>query len=131
MTARRIFSLIWRAALASVGASVLIVLVLRFVPPLTSAFMIERRLERITDGDFTTPNAYDWVPLERIAPHAAIAVIASEDQLFPFHAGFDFKSIREAIRYNARGTDPRSLFERRRVRPGHLRRRSRESKILS
>ena len=27
-----------------------------------------------------------------------VAVIASEDQLFPFHAGFDFKSIREAVR---------------------------------
>lgn len=103
MTARRIFSLLWRAALAIVGASVLVVLLLRFVPPLTSAFMIERRLERISDGDLTTPNAYDWMPLERIAPHAAIAVIAAEDQLFPFHAGFDFKSIREAIRYNARG----------------------------
>ena len=29
-------------------------------------------------------------------------MIASEDQQFPFHAGFDFKSIREAIRHNAR-----------------------------
>ena len=29
---------------------------------------------------------------------AALAVIASEDQQFPFHAGFDFKSIREAVR---------------------------------
>ena len=27
-------------------------------------------------------------------------MIASEDQLFPFHTGFDFKSIREAVRYN-------------------------------
>jgi monofunctional glycosyltransferase len=29
-------------------------------------------------------------------------VIAAEDQLFPFHAGFDFRSIREAIRSNER-----------------------------
>jgi len=40
------------------------------------------------------------VDLEQISPHAAVAVIASEDQLFPFHAGFDFKSIREAVRHN-------------------------------
>ena len=31
------------------------------------------------------------------------AVIASEDQRFPFHAGFDFESIRQAVRHNARG----------------------------
>ena len=41
--------------------------------------------------------------LEQISPHAAIAVIASEDQQFPFHAGFDFNSIREAVRANEHG----------------------------
>jgi monofunctional biosynthetic peptidoglycan transglycosylase len=46
---------------------------------------------------------YTWVDLEQISPHAAIAVIAAEDQQFPFHAGFDFKSIRDAIRTNSRG----------------------------
>ena len=43
---------------------------------------------------------YRWVDLEQISPHAAVAVIASEDQFFPFHTGFDLKSIREAIRSN-------------------------------
>lgn len=103
MKARRIALLLLRLLLGAVGASVLVVLVLRFVPPLTSAFMIEQRLNAMADGEFRAANDYDWMPLERISPHAAIAVIASEDQLFPFHAGFDFKSIREAIRYNARG----------------------------
>ena len=41
--------------------------------------------------------------LEQISPHAAIAVIASEDQQFPFHAGFDFNSIREAVRASEHG----------------------------
>ncbi len=41
--------------------------------------------------------------LEQISPHAAIAVIASEDQQFPFHAGFDFNSIREAVRASEQG----------------------------
>ena len=41
---------------------------------------------------------YRWVDLEQISPHAAVAVIAAEDQFFPFHTGFDFKSIREAVR---------------------------------
>jgi monofunctional biosynthetic peptidoglycan transglycosylase len=46
---------------------------------------------------------FQWASLEQISPHAAIAVIASEDQLFPFHAGFDFHSIREAVRANENG----------------------------
>jgi monofunctional biosynthetic peptidoglycan transglycosylase len=55
------------------------------------------------DGDFAYRNRYQWVPLEKISPQAALAVIASEDQRFPFHAGFDFESIRQAVRHNARG----------------------------
>ena len=43
---------------------------------------------------------YRWVDLEQISPHAAVAVIAAEDQFFPFHTGFDFNSIREAMRHN-------------------------------
>src|SRR6185312_14143389 len=35
------------------------------------------------------------------------AVIASEDQTFPFHTGFDLKSIREAVRENAHRKRPR------------------------
>src|SRR5437868_1502881 len=46
---------------------------------------------------------FQWVSLEQISPYAASAVIASEDQQFPFHAGFDFDSIREAVRESERG----------------------------
>src|SRR5262249_36670186 len=46
---------------------------------------------------------FEWVNLEEISPHAAVAVIASEDQQFPFHAGFDFNSIREAVRASEHG----------------------------
>lgn len=78
------------------------ILLLRWVPPPTSAFMLSDRLGAILEGDFDYRNRYRWVPLERISPHAALAVIASEDQRFPFHAGFDFESIRAAVRHNER-----------------------------
>lgn len=42
----------------------------------------------------------DYVDFESISPHARLAVIASEDQLFPDHNGFDFKSIKKAMEYN-------------------------------
>jgi monofunctional biosynthetic peptidoglycan transglycosylase len=89
--------------LAFLVASAAAVLALRFLPPLTSAFMLEARLGAMLHGDFAYANAYRWTGLDSISPHVAIAVIASEDQQFPFHAGFDIKSIREAIRHNAEG----------------------------
>ncbi len=90
------------ALLAGVGSSVGAVLALRWIEPWTSAFMIGTRKDALLARDFDYANDYRWVDLEQISPHAAIAVIAAEDQQFPFHAGFDFKSIREAIRHNAR-----------------------------
>jgi monofunctional biosynthetic peptidoglycan transglycosylase len=65
--------------------------------------MLETRLRATSEGDRTYRTDYEWVNLERISPHAAIAVIASEDQQFPFHAGFDLNSIRESVRASERG----------------------------
>src|ERR1700691_216669 len=79
------------------------VLALRWIPPPTSAFMLTARIQAMLAAEHDYQTRYQWVPLEAIAPQAAIAVIASEDQQFPFHAGFDFKSIREAVRAHERG----------------------------
>jgi len=42
----------------------------------------------------------EYVPLKDISEEAKLAVIASEDQLFPDHSGFDWRSIQKAIEYN-------------------------------
>jgi monofunctional biosynthetic peptidoglycan transglycosylase len=42
----------------------------------------------------------DYVKLKDISPNASLAVIASEDQRFPDHTGFDWKSIEKAIDHN-------------------------------
>ena len=42
----------------------------------------------------------DYVSRSEISPNARLAVIASEDQLFPDHNGFDFKSIEKAMKHN-------------------------------
>ncbi|MGA8708393.1 MAG: monofunctional biosynthetic peptidoglycan transglycosylase [Steroidobacteraceae bacterium] len=85
--------------LALVAAAVL---ALRWWSPPTTAFMLEARLTALAHGE-NLHIEYRWVPLEQISPHAALAVIASEDQQFPFHYGFDFNSIREAVRAHERG----------------------------
>ncbi len=82
--------------------TVLPVLLMRWVHPWTSAFMLEASYAaRNAAAPYRT--RYEWRDLEQISPQAAVAVIASEDQLFPFHWGFDFESIRKAIRSNERG----------------------------
>ena len=65
--------------------------------------MLETRFRATSEGDRTYRTDYEWVNLERISPYAAIAVIASEDQQFPFHTGFDLNSIRESVRASERG----------------------------
>jgi monofunctional biosynthetic peptidoglycan transglycosylase len=99
----RLFKWIAIAILSCVLLSVLAVLTLRWVNPPTSAFMLENRLTALSEGDHAYRTDYEWLDLENISPHAAIAVVASEDQQFPFHAGFDFNSIRESVRVSEKG----------------------------
>ena len=42
----------------------------------------------------------DYVRFSEMSPNIKLAVIASEDQLFPDHDGFDVKAIKKAINYN-------------------------------
>ncbi len=44
----------------------------------------------------------DYVDYNEISRHAKLAVIASEDQKFPVHAGFDWKQIEKALDHNER-----------------------------
>jgi monofunctional biosynthetic peptidoglycan transglycosylase len=87
---------------AAFVVSALPVLVMRWVDPWYSAFMLDAAWDASSAGRQNYHTDYRWRDLEQISPHAAVAVIAAEDQFFPYHMGFDFKSIREAIRYNER-----------------------------
>jgi monofunctional biosynthetic peptidoglycan transglycosylase len=79
------------------------VLLMRWWPPVTSAFMLEARLAALADGDSRFHLHHTWVERNRISPFAQLAVIASEDQKFPFHHGFDFDSIHDAVREQEEG----------------------------
>lgn len=49
---------------------------------------------------FENPNQqfqHDWVPMEEISPNLQLAVIASEDQNFEKHHGFDVEAIRKVL----------------------------------
>jgi monofunctional glycosyltransferase len=42
----------------------------------------------------------DYINYEEMSPNIKLAVMASEDQIFPDHNGFDFNSIKKAMAYN-------------------------------
>ena len=88
--------LLW-TALTVLVASMIPVILLRWIPPPTSTVMLDRRLSEGLQQD------YQWVPLEQISPYAALAVVASEDQKFPIHSGFDLDAIKDALAHKARG----------------------------
>jgi monofunctional glycosyltransferase len=99
---RRLARWLLIAAAAFLVITALPVLLMRWVDPWYSAFMLDASLDARREARARYQTDYRWVDLERISPHAAVAVIAAEDQVFPFHMGFDFKSIRDAIRHNER-----------------------------
>jgi len=88
--------------LGCIAATALPVIAMRWVDPWTSAFMVAARKDAALAGNWRAANRYEWRDFDAIAPHAAVAVIAAEDQLFPFHSGFDLESIRDAMQDNAR-----------------------------
>jgi monofunctional biosynthetic peptidoglycan transglycosylase len=91
-----------KAGLALFLASVLMVLALRWIPPLTSGVMMERRVTALVSGkDYEVD--YRWTPWSRMSHHAGVAVIASEDQNFLTHRGFDVESIQKAIDAHEKG----------------------------
>ena len=94
---KRLRRWLFRIVLAFVLASTLPVIILRWIDPPASAVILQRTLSEGHSQD------YQWVPLTRIAPEAALAVVAAEDQKFPFHWGFDIQAIRDAAQRNARG----------------------------
>ncbi len=77
--------------------STILVVFTRFVPPPASAFMIKRQLDGLLQQDKSRQIHYRWVNWDDISSHMPLAVVASEDQKFPHHRGFDFQAITEAI----------------------------------
>ena len=86
-----------RVVAAIVGATALPIAVLRFVPPLTTAFMLAHKWPLAHGDDACDDILYEWVPRRAIAKNVFRAVIAAEDQRFASHHGFDFDAIGDAL----------------------------------
>jgi monofunctional biosynthetic peptidoglycan transglycosylase len=93
----RIARFVGLVIVAWVALSWLVVLILRFVPPWTSAMMMERRVEAFVTNEPDFTFRHRWVPADAVSPQVGLAMVAGEDQKFPFHHGFDIDAIQDAI----------------------------------
>ncbi|KFZ37924.1 peptidoglycan transglycosylase [Shewanella mangrovi] len=74
--------------------SIVPVITLRFLDPPTWMWRIAHQISPPTP---VTQVSQQWRSLSQISPNLQLAVMASEDQRFPEHFGFDFKQISDAI----------------------------------
>lgn len=85
--------LLKKIALFILVSHIAYVILVRFIDPIITITQIT---SWISGDGFNR----DHVSLKQISKNAKLAVIASEDQLFPDHNGFDMKSIQKALDFN-------------------------------
>ncbi len=74
-----------------VVASVLLVTLLKWIPVTNTPLMLLRGIQNVSNEGVTVK--YKWTPIEEVSDEMIKAAIASEDQKFLFHNGFDFEEI--------------------------------------
>src|SRR5262245_39242108 len=99
MTTKGLFPKIWRWTkriflILFIAQFVYIILLKWIDPPIT----ITQFVSWVTGHGLKR----DYVDRDEMAYSARLAVIASEDQLFPDHSGFDWKNMKKAMAYNQR-----------------------------
>lgn len=95
---KKFFRFIFKLLLGLFLFSILMVIIYKWVPVPFTPLMAIRYLEN-PDEELR----HDWVPVEEISNNLKIAVIASEDQNFPTHNGFDYEAIQKAMEENKKG----------------------------
>ena len=83
----------------SIGSTI----VYRFLPVLVTPLMAIRLVEQIFDKKKEVRFRKDWVSIDKISKHMPQAVVASEDQKFLDHFGFDIEAMEKAWEGNKKG----------------------------
>lgn len=102
LTLKRIQKVLQWIVLLFFGSTILAVLVYRFVPVPVTPLMLIRCTQQMARGEKVRLK-HHWVPLDSISKYLPVAVMASEDQRFMTHHGFDFVEIQNAIEEREKG----------------------------
>lgn len=100
---KKLLKIILKIFLWFIFLSVFSILLFRWVNPPATSIMIQRKIEALISWNDRQMIAYEWFSYDDISKQMAIAVIAAEDQNFPFHFGFDFEQIEKALEQHERG----------------------------
>lgn len=84
---RGVFAWIWFVMRRFLLLLILFLLLLRFVPLSTTAFMLQSPY----------PVTQQWINIDKLPTHVPMAMVASEDQRFPEHFGVDLNAISKAL----------------------------------
>ena len=84
---------------------VFLVIVFRWVNPPTSGVMIQRKVESFfsESSDVSSASPVIWASFNDISSYIMLAAIASEDQRFYQHGGFDLVQLKKAIKDKMNG----------------------------
>lgn len=97
-----IWDIIKKILILFFGSTILAVVLYRYVPVYITPLMVIRLVEQKSAGE-EFKLKHDWVSIDKISHHMAQAVVASEDNLFLEHHGFDVDQIKKAIEESKRG----------------------------
>lgn len=81
------------------ASTLLAVIIYRFMPVYVTPLMVIRSVQQVFSGDKPTWK-HTWVSFDKISPNLPMAVIASEDNRFAEHNGFDLVEIKKAMKEN-------------------------------
>ncbi|MDY6099273.1 MAG: monofunctional biosynthetic peptidoglycan transglycosylase [Bacteroidaceae bacterium] len=84
------------------GSTILSVFAYKWLPVYVTPLMVIRCVQQVRCGETIRLRHY-WVPMEEMSIYMPVAVMASEDQRFLEHRGFDLVEIENAIREQVSG----------------------------
>jgi monofunctional biosynthetic peptidoglycan transglycosylase len=99
---RKVMRLLGKFLLYVWISTVVAIVLLKFIPVYFTPTMASRKIDALMAGEPSKIHS-QWTPFKEIDRNCALAVIASEDQVFPDHVGFDFKSMWQAVNNNMKG----------------------------
>lgn len=99
---KKILRFFFKLCLWFITISVISVVIFRFVPIPFTPLMLTRPFEQKAAGK-EMHSSHDWVSIDEISPNMQKAVIASEDDRFLEHHGFNFDAMWKAYKHNQKG----------------------------
>ena len=92
---RRLQKILQWTVILFFATSILSVVAYRWLPVPLTPLMLIRSVQQMSRGEHVRLR-HHWVSMDSMSRYLPVAVMASEDQCFMEHDGFDFKAINEA-----------------------------------